>query len=538
MNAPAPDSPLDIRGLLSGARLLVMGGTGFLGKVWWGMLLDRFPDVEHIWLVCRPKKGMTSEQRFWKEVATSEVFEPLRAQYPGAAWEAFLKDKVTPVPGDITHDFCGIPAEVRDALRGTLTAFVNASGVVSFTPPLDYALNANAFGMQNLVALSKDLGGDAHPEGLPVLHTSTCYVAGDRTGQVDEVDPLEFPFPKADELEVSHWDPDREISECVDMVDNVRHRSGDAFRQSEFLDTAKKNLAARNEPTRGSALKAEFEKVKSKYERTQLVAAGGQRADYWGWHNVYTYTKSIGEQILRRSGVPHAICRPAVIESAIDYPKVGWCEGINTSAPLIYLAYKGPVKFPKADETVLDVIPVDQVAVGMILALGELLEGTHKVVYQLGSSDTAPLKIVRLIELTGLFKRRYFRNEAGGNPVMNWVNSRLEPVGLDVPVYKRRGPNQGSAIFGRLAQLVEKANEGPLTTIAGPIAKQLGAVSQGLKVAAGIQDQFIPFMATHNYRFSCANTRAAYARLSEADQAVLHWHPEDIDWRHYMLEVH
>ena len=78
MNAPAPQSPLDVRGLLSGARLLVMGGTGFLGKVWWGMLLDRFPDVEHIWLVCRPKKGMTSEQRFWKEVAPSEVFEPLR----------------------------------------------------------------------------------------------------------------------------------------------------------------------------------------------------------------------------------------------------------------------------------------------------------------------------------------------------------------------------------------------------------------------------------------------------------------------------
>ena len=538
MNAPAPQSPLDVRGLLSGARLLVMGGTGFLGKVWWGMLLDRFPDVEHIWLVCRPKKGMSSEERFWKEVAPSEVFEPLRAQYPGAAWDAFLRAKVTPVPGDITHDFCGIPEEVRDALRGTLTAFVNASGVVSFTPPLDYALNANAFGMQNLVALSRDLGGPDAPDGLKVLHTSTCYVAGDRTGQVDEVDPLDFPFPKADTLEVSHWDPDREIAECVDMVDNVRHRSGDAFRQSEFLDQAKNNLHDRNEPARGSALKAEFEKVKSNYERDKLVDAGGQRAKYWGWHNVYTYTKSMGEQILRRSGVPHAICRPAVIESAVAYPVAGWCEGINTSAPLVYLAMQGPVKFPKADETVLDIIPVDQVAVGMTLALAELLEGTHKVVYQLGTSDTAPLAITRLIELTALFKRRHFRNEAPGNPALNWVKSRLEPIGVDVPVYHRRGPRNSSKIFAKLAEVVGKANEGPLTTIAGPVQKQLTAVSKGLLLTASIQDQFIPFMATHNYRFSCANTREAYARLADEDKPLLHWHPEDTDWRDYMLEVH
>ena len=271
--------------------------------------------------------------------------------------------------------------------------------------------------MQNLVALAKDLGGETQPDGLRVLHTSTCYVAGDRTGQVDEVDPLDFPFPKAGELEVSHWDPDREIAECVDMVDNVRHRSGDAFRQSEFLDEAKRRLRERSEPTRGSALEAEFKKVKDKYERERLVEAGFERSKYWGWHNVYTYTKSIGEQILRRSGIEHTICRPAVIESAVAYPRIGWCEGINTSTPLIYLALVAPTTFAATDDSVLDVIPVDQVSIGMILALAELIEGTHEVVYQLGSSDTAPLKVKRLVELIGLFKRKYNRNEA---PETRW----------------------------------------------------------------------------------------------------------------------
>ena len=44
-------------------------------------------------------------------------------------------------------------------------------------------------------------------------------------------------------------------------------------------------------------------------------------------------------------------------------------------------------------------------------------------------------------------------------------------------------------------------------------------------------------MATHNYRFSCGNTRAAYSRLAADDQLLLDWSPEKIDWRHY-LEVH
>ncbi len=34
---------LDVRAQLSGSRLLVMGGTGFLGKVWLSMFVHHFP---------------------------------------------------------------------------------------------------------------------------------------------------------------------------------------------------------------------------------------------------------------------------------------------------------------------------------------------------------------------------------------------------------------------------------------------------------------------------------------------------------------
>ena len=45
MSTAAPNTtPLSLRERLDGARLLVMGGTGFLGKVFIGLMLDRYPD--------------------------------------------------------------------------------------------------------------------------------------------------------------------------------------------------------------------------------------------------------------------------------------------------------------------------------------------------------------------------------------------------------------------------------------------------------------------------------------------------------------
>jgi long-chain acyl-CoA synthetase len=50
---------------------------------------------------------------------------------------------------------------------------------------------------------------------------------------------------------------------------------------------------------------------------------GTERAKYWGWTNTYTYTKSLGEQVLAGSGLPFTIVRPAVIESSIASPFPG-----------------------------------------------------------------------------------------------------------------------------------------------------------------------------------------------------------------------
>src|SRR5579872_555715 len=223
---------LSVSRVLDGARLVVLGGTGFLGKIFWSMLLHRYPNVGRVYLIVRPKARATPEARFWAETAASEVFDPLRTAH-GEGFEAFLRDKVVPIDGDMGRPRCGLGEALVAELRATIDAVVNVAGVVDFNPPLDEALDANAFGAQNLVELARALGD------VPILHTSTCYVAGRRKGPIFEEDPRAKPFPRCGELGADLWDPESEIAECLDLVKEALHRSEDAFRQSDFAERAR-----------------------------------------------------------------------------------------------------------------------------------------------------------------------------------------------------------------------------------------------------------------------------------------------------------
>jgi long-chain acyl-CoA synthetase len=523
-------STLDLEAILDGRRLVVVGGTGFLGKVWWAHLLSRYPGVGHLYLVVRPKEGLDEEKRFWKEIATSEVLSPLRDAH-GDQFEDFLRQKITPVAGDVSHPFCGIAAPLRDALRGKVDAVVNAAGVVDFDPPLDEALEVNAFGVQNLCSLARDLGN------APLLHTSTCFVAGNRTGNIEEVDPREFPFPRANELDPSHWDPDREIAESLDVIRQARQRADDAFRQSHFLDRAKKNLRDRREPTRGGALEDEFQKVKRRFVEDQLSDMGMERAKFWGFPNTYTYTKSIGEQIIAASGLPFTIVRPAIIESTVSFPFAAWNEGINTSAPLLYALREGQMQFPGSNNN-LDLIPCDMVAGGMTLALGELIEGTAKAVYQLGSSDVNPCTMKRFFELTGLYKRKYYQRTQRGGPVLAFLQSHFEGALLSKEEFKAYGPGVVAKGAKTVSGLLQKAAIGPAATVLAPTAKALNDFGEQQRKVARVMNVFLPFICEYHYIFRCDNTREAFARLNEADRARIGWTPEEIDWRNYFLDVH
>lgn len=521
---------LHLSKLLHGKQLVIVGGTGFLGKVCWIMLLARFPNIGKLFMVVRARKGMDAETRFWQEIVPTECFQPLRDQH-GDNFEAFLRSKVEVVEGDVTEPYCGVAAPVRDQWRGQIQALINVSGIVDFQPPLDRALEVNAFGVQSLVALSRDLGD------VPIIHTSTCYVAGYRDGIVDESSPLDHPFPRAGKLERAHWDPDREIDECLDIIRQARHRAGDAFRQSHFLDQAKSNLLARGEPVRGKVLEDEIAKVRRKFVEAELAKLGQERAQFWGWPNTYTYTKSIGEQIAAQSGLRFAIVRPAIIESCVEFPMKGWNEGVNTSAPIIFAIREGQLQMPGSGVR-LDIIPCDMVASGILLALGELLEGTAKPVYQFGTSDSNPVTMARVYELSGLYKRKYFRRTGRGGPVASFLQGHIEGALLGPKAFERIGPKKVAEGAEMLAGLLERGKATPLGALLSPSVKGFNDFAKVQRKVYDIVRQFQPFMAELDYEFRCDNTRSAFGRLAAEDRPLLLWNPEQLDWRDWFLGTH
>ncbi|MEZ4311282.1 MAG: AMP-binding protein [Polyangiaceae bacterium] len=539
---PSTRAPLEPSRVLRGRRFVIVGGTGFLGKVWLSMLLDRFPDIEHMHLLVRPKKDQNPEERFWAHIATSAVFDPLRAKYPGTAFEDFLRAKITPIAGDVVLPDLGLSEELIRELTAKTDAVVNVAGVVDFNPPLDEALEVNAFGVNNLVSLAKRLGAK-------VMHTSTCYVAGYRSGLIEEVDPREVPFPRSTgetwfgasspwrTLDRSHWDPQREIEECLDLVKTARHRCEDSFRQSAFLDQAKENLRQRGEPCRGSALDDELVKVKRRFVEKHLTDAGKERALFWGWTNIYTYTKSIGEQVLAASGVPFTIVRPAVVESSIEFPFPGWNEGINTSAPILYMATRGQIQFPGDPNVHLDVIPVDMVCAGMIASLAELMEGTHKPVYQYGTTDTNAASLTRFLEITGLYKRKLV-HEGKKTSLFDRIQAYFEPQGLTKKQYEQRGAHAIAGAMRGAASVLDRVKIGPLASLAKPASSALKKAARTEDKLGDVIDMFIPFIAEADWVFSCANTREAMDRMPPAERALFPWYPESFDWREYFWYVH
>ncbi len=112
-------------------------------------------------------------------------------------------------------------------------------------------------------------------------------------------------------------------------------------------------------------------------------------------------------------GLPIAVVRPAIVETSIEKPFLGWNEGINTSASLSYLLGTTFRQLPSNERKRLDIIPGGFGLRGMTLVAAALIERRHDAVYQLATSVTNPCDMGRSIELTSLAHRKHYRAQEG-----------------------------------------------------------------------------------------------------------------------------
>ena len=76
------------------ATVLVLGGTGFIGKVMVERLLAQYPHIT-VYLLVRPKRGMTPADRF-EDLSKKACFQNVQG--------AFRSGQVKLIVGDIVHE--------------------------------------------------------------------------------------------------------------------------------------------------------------------------------------------------------------------------------------------------------------------------------------------------------------------------------------------------------------------------------------------------------------------------------------------------
>ena len=538
---------LDVSGLLAGKTMLVTGATGFVGKVVLTMLLDRFPEIGRVFVLVRPGTGGTAEARFFEKVAWSRPFDPLRARH-GDRLDAFLREKCTPLAGDVSDPLLGLGPAV-ERLAG-LDLVLNCAGLVDFDPSLELALSVNVAGARNAVELCARTGA-------ALVHVSTCFVAGNRDGVVYEDEEIRGYFPRREgvvgrprqpTLDGTHFSLEGELADCALRIAEVRARAEDALNQSTFREQALERLRSEGrDPGDEKALRLAMGREKRLWTSARLVEAGMERARHWGWPNTYTYTKSLGEQAIAASDTTWAIVRPSVVESALRFPFPGWNEGFTTSAPLVFSALRGQRVYPFAERAILDIVPVDLVAAGLVTTCAEALErraagGPRGRVFHLASGDVNPLWGRRSVELTGLYRRRFYREREEGNPTWNSLLSRIEGFAVGKLRYQLTGtPALAALSRGARRLLRENAprwGAPRVSALAERLADALDESGRGLEKAEAVWNAFLPFVWENRYVFRCAGIRELRDRLSPRDRALLPWDPEALDWRGYWLDVH
>lgn len=528
-------SPTEI---FKGKRIFFIGGTGFVGKVTLSMLLHNFPDIGKVYATVRARDINESNIRFWTSIVTSPTFDPLREKY-GDGFEDFIRTKVIPVNGDVGNEYLGLDEkEARKIMKDT-DIIINGAGNVTFNPPLESALRTNVVGSNNILKMARMMKRPA------LVHVSTCFVAGKRSGPIWENEPVVGYFPRKNELVGTKFDVNKEVEDCARLSEQARQEADDAVQIAKFREQARKRFEEEGrDPDDESELKSAIFRERKMWIRERTTDLGAERADYWGWTNIYTYSKSLAEQIIAsQDDVVKTLVRPSIVESSNEYPFPGWNEGFTTTAPLILIALRGQPVIPVNEKLVLDIIPVDMVA-GAILAaaMNALVDDNPPLVFQASSGDSNPNDMKRIVGLVGLYKRDHFREKETGNALTNRVSAMIEAIPVKQKTYERTSAPMLNSLAKRANNLLEKARPewagGRLGNIVSDLKKSVSSFERSTAETMGAFEMFKPFMIDNEYLYRSDNVRALISLIREKEKPLLPWYPERLDWYDYWLKVH
>src|SRR5436189_1264793 len=442
-------SPTEI---FKGKNIFFIGGTGFVGKVTLSMLLHNFPDIRKVYATVRARDEGELKMRVWTTIVASSTFDPLREKY-GDGFEDFIRSKVVPVNGDVGNELLGLVEKDAKRIMRDTDVIINGAGNVTFNPPLESALRTNVVGSNNIIKLARMMKKPS------LVHVSTCFVAGNRSGPIWENEPVVGYFPRKDELIGTTFDVNREVEDCARLSEQARQEADDAVQHAKFREAARERfLEEGRDPDDESELKSAIFRERKMWIRERTTELGAERAEYWGWTNIYTYSKTLaGQHLAQQDDIVKILVRPSIVESSQSYPFPGWNEGFTTTAPLILIALKGQPVIPVNEKLILDIIPVDMVS-GAILAaaMNALVDPKPPLVFQASSGDSNPNDMKRIVGLVGLYKRQHFADKETGNAIVNKLAGMVEASGVSQRTYELTSAPMLNRVARRADDLMDR----------------------------------------------------------------------------------
>jgi len=473
-----------IQEFFTGKTVLVTGATGFLGKALVEKILRSLPGIRRLYLLIRPKerasRTVTADERFWGEVLKSSIFDRLKKEL-GDRFDVFVEQRVAVLNGDLTDERLGVSDDDYRRLCDEVEVVINSAAVVVFDERLDLSLNLNTMGARRMMDVARDCR-----RLQAVIHISTCYVSGTRKGWI------------AEEVTRPDFDVEAEARRLEQECAAIKQRCG-----------ADRELA-----------------------RKELVALGLKRAREHGWHDTYTFTKWMGEQLAAkyRGDLPTVILRPAIIESTFHEPEPGWIDGFRMGDPLFVGYGKGHLKdFPARQDTICDLIPCDHVVNAILACAPRCAAERGFKVYQVATGELNPVHFRTVFEVG----REYFAK----NPMVQRDGSRIDTPEWtypDVASYRRKllwkygAPLQVAAALLRPFSFVRKIDRA---------RRRLSVKRAQLDLLLHYVDIYSPY--THiESRYHTTNTQALWNALSPAEQQEFAFDPRGIDWRDYIGNIH
>ena len=235
----------------SNRHVLITGTTGFVGKVILEKLLRSVPTIGKIHLLIRGNATYPSaRERFLNEVATSSIFDTLKAKNP-QRFDELCNDKLRFITGELTEPNFGLSDHEFQHLAQKIDLIINSAASVNFREPLDQALQTNTLSLHTIIKL-------AQVKKAPVVHVSTCYVNGFNTGLMQE----EAVCPK-------HG--------------GIARSTHGYFKVTPVIEQLQSRIAVVNS-----------RHVNKKERERAQINLGIAASTQYGWNDTYTFTKWLG----------------------------------------------------------------------------------------------------------------------------------------------------------------------------------------------------------------------------------------------------